>query len=380
MGINDFEFLNKLGEGSYSTVYKVKRKVDNQIYALKKIKFGSMSSRDKQNALNEIRILASINHPNIVSYKEAFIDEGTSTLCLIMDFAEQGDLLQQIQNHKKNNTYFSEQEIWDILYQSTTGLKLLHDMKILHRDIKSANIFLSSESAVKLGDLNVSKIVNGLAYTQTGTPYYASPEIWKDLPYDSKSDIWSLGCVIYELAALEPPFKSADMKGLYRKVTSGKIPRLPDNYSSDLNLIIKCMLQVKPSSRPSCEQLLEMPAVSRNIHIRNDVEIIENNGMLETIRLPPSLRALKAKLPGPNYDGKKRNQSARRRDDVENYGKVGSEKNLNSVMTPSPILRASLKAKPTDRNIFKDRQALQELNPNTPKLPPMHRASSLNNR
>lgn len=100
------------------------------------------------------------------------------------------------------------------------GLKALHDMKILHRDMKvtklyiinysilqSANLFLYKDMKAKLGDLNVSKVAKkGLSYTQTGTPYYASPEVWKDMPYDSKSDIWSLGCVCYEMCALQPPF------------------------------------------------------------------------------------------------------------------------------------------------------------------------------
>ena len=99
------------------------------------------------------------------------------------------------------------------------GLKSLHDKKILHRDLKSANIFITEDGKYKLGDLNVSKVMKkGLAYTQTGTPYYASPEVWQDQPYDMKSDIWSLGCVMYELAALEPPFKAADLQSLYRKV------------------------------------------------------------------------------------------------------------------------------------------------------------------
>lgn len=177
MGISDFEFIEELGKGSYSTVYKVERKLDGQFYALKKIKFGSMTTRDKQNALNEIRILASLNHPNIVTYKEAFIDEGTSTLCLIMEYAEKGDLLQSIQNHKKNNTRFTEEEIWKITNQALKGLKALHDLNILHRDIKSANMFILGDSSVQLGDLNVSKVSYGLAHTQTGTPYYASPEI-----------------------------------------------------------------------------------------------------------------------------------------------------------------------------------------------------------
>ena len=109
--MNDFEVLEKLGEGSYSTVYKVLRKTDSNQYAAKKIKFNSLNSRDKQNALNEIRILASVAHPNIVSYKEVFIDEASSSLCLILEYASKGDLLHLINTHKKNKTNFSEAEI-----------------------------------------------------------------------------------------------------------------------------------------------------------------------------------------------------------------------------------------------------------------------------
>ena len=93
-----------------------------------------------------------------------------------------------------------------------SGLKALHDLRILHRDMKSANIFLSKEGPAKIGDMNVSKVAKkGLLYTQTGTPYYASPEVWKDKPYDSKSDIWSLGCVLYEMITLHPPLRAEDM-------------------------------------------------------------------------------------------------------------------------------------------------------------------------
>ena len=110
------------------------------------------------------------------------------------------------------------------------GLHVLHELKIMHRDLKSANAFLMKNYTVKLGDLNVSKVVKrGLSYTQTGTPYYASPEVWKDQPYDSKSDIWSLGCVLYESIALKPPFKAEDMQGLYKVVVKGIYPKLLAN-------------------------------------------------------------------------------------------------------------------------------------------------------
>lgn len=136
MSVYQFEILNKLGEGAFSSVYKVRRKSDGQIYALKKVKFAPMKNKEKENALNEVRILASIDHPNIVAYKEAFFDEGTNSLCIIMEFAEGGDLLNKIEMHRKRGTYFSEAEILSTLVQITRGLKSLHDLKILHRDIK----------------------------------------------------------------------------------------------------------------------------------------------------------------------------------------------------------------------------------------------------
>lgn len=124
----------------------------------------------------------------------------------------------------------------------------------MHRDMKSANIFLFKDMQAKLGDLNVSKIVKkGLSYTQTGTPYYASPEVWKDLPYDYKSDIWSLGCVLYEMCALVPPFRADDMQGLYKMVVKAKYPRIPDHFSQEMVTVIKFMLQIAPANRPTCD-------------------------------------------------------------------------------------------------------------------------------
>ena len=112
------------------------------------------------------------------------------------------------------------------------GLVALHNAKIVHRDIKCANIFLSKEGGVKLGDMNVSKIAKaGVMQTQTGTPYYCPPEVWKDKPYNEKCDIWSLGCVIYELTSLKPPFLAKDMQELFRKVTAGKYQAIPKHFS-----------------------------------------------------------------------------------------------------------------------------------------------------
>ena len=161
---------------------------------------GKLAKKEKENALNEIRILASIKHDNIVTLKESFFNDQEMCLCLIMDFCDAGDLLGKIDKGKKNRVMMPEDTVWSFLYQMVRGLKALHDMKIMHRDIKCANLFLTSDGIVKLGDLNVSKVVQqGLLKTQTGTPYYCSPEIWKDQPYSYNSDIWSIGCVLYEM-------------------------------------------------------------------------------------------------------------------------------------------------------------------------------------
>ena len=147
-----------------------------------------------------------------------------------------------------------EKHIWKIIIQIVKGLKSLHELKILHRDMKSANIFLYKDTTAKLGDLNVSKVAKkGLLYTQTGTPYYASPEVWKDQPYDLKSDIWSMGCVLYEMCALVPPFRADDMNGLFKRVLKGQYPAIPSHYSMDMRQLIKCLLQVSPAARPNCD-------------------------------------------------------------------------------------------------------------------------------
>ena len=164
---------------------------------------------------------------NVIQYKESFLDVNSQTLCCVMEFAEKGDILQKIEGHFKRATCFPEYEIWSALIQCLCGLKALHDLNVMHRDIKCANILISGKGECKLADFNVSKVVNhteGFLHTQTGTPYYASPEVWKDRPYDFKSDIWSLGCVLYEMAALRPPFKASDMSGLYKKVVQALYP------------------------------------------------------------------------------------------------------------------------------------------------------------
>ena len=312
--LEDFEIMSRLGEGAYSSVYKVKRTSDKKIYALKKVRMMNLSQKEKENALNEVRILASINNPNIISYKEAFIDEDSHALWIIMQYADDGDLFQKIINHQKKGSWFKEEYIWKIFIMVVRGLKALHDLEIMHRDLKSANVFLNKDNSGLLGDMNVSKVAEkGLSYTQTGTPYYASPEVWRDEAYDVKSDIWSLGCVLYEMITLKPPFRAENMQGLYKKVLRGNYPKISKQYSTDIQTVVRSLLQVSPKKRPNWSQILSNAIIKKKIKdiFQEDDGDIETetdtfkNSLLKTIYFPKNgkdILNLTDKLPKPSYD------------------------------------------------------------------------------
>ena len=310
--MNGFEILKKIGNGSFSAVYKVRRKADNNIYALKKVKLLKLREKEKLAALNEVRILASIKSPFIISYKEAFIEESDKSLCIVMEYADGGDLYQKICLYKKMNLLMEESDIWRIFIQMVKGLKILHDYKILHRDLKSANILLFNDGTAKIGDCNVSKIFcgdMGVGYTQTGTPYYASPEVWNNEPYDKKSDIWSLGIITYEMLNLNPPFKAANMEALYKKVMKGQYGKINSRYSRDIADIVNNILLVDPKERPSCDEILRNDMVKERIDFFSDREGFnddeDNNSneeatLMKSFRLTKNMRFISQQLPNPN--------------------------------------------------------------------------------
>ena len=341
--MENFEIIEKLGDGAYSVVYKVKRKQDNKIYALKKVKLKDLSDKEKQNALNEVRILASVKSNFVISYKEAFIDEDDTNLCLVMEYADKGDLYQKISQFKKIGCLIEEIDVWKIFIQMVKGLKALHDLNILHRDLKSANIFLFSDGSAKIGDLNVSKVVNkGLGYTQTGTPYYASPEVWKDQPYDVKSDIWSLGCVTFEMLALRPPFRAENMDKLYNKVIKGQYGKISERYSDDMKEIIKLLLKVNPKERPNCTQILNHDIIKKRLDFfqvqsgfDDELDTNDEGVLLKTIKVPKNIIFLTEKLPGSNYDDNNNNEHNDK--SIKNHNKEEDKKDNDINETKEEI-------------------------------------------
>ena len=311
MSLSDFEFGKKLGKGSFGSVWLVKRKEDNNIYAMKRVTISGLGKKERENALNEIRLIASLNHKNIIGYKEAFYDEKSMTLNIVMEYADDGDLSSKIKYNIKNHLVFEESTIWKILIQLLEGLKYLNTKKIMHRDLKSANLFLTKKGVLKIGDLNVSKIAKlGMAVTQIGTPFYAAPEIWQDKAYDYKCDIWSCGVIIYEIATLRTPFRGTSLNELYQNILHGSYIPISNRYSDDLHKIISYMLQVDPYRRYNIDELLNSDIIKRKI---KDYGLIDNNNnvnndqkdmLMKTIKLPRNMREINLQLPHKKYEEK----------------------------------------------------------------------------
>ena len=257
--LSDFEIIKELGKGSYATVYKVKSRLNSNIYVMKKMELNHLKPRQQQECYREVSILRKVSHQNIIKYYSSFLEK--EILYIIMEYAELGDLYSLIKHYKKHSKYFDENDLWKIASEILSGLEYLHSQKIIHRDIKCLNLFITKDRHIKIGDLGVSTITSGmdnLHYTRVGTPLYISPELVKQKPYDYKTDIWSFGCSLYHLASLEPPFSGGNLIVLGNNIVKGVPKSLPHQYSNELRAYIDKMLEKKPENRPSAKEALEL--------------------------------------------------------------------------------------------------------------------------
>ncbi|KAM3872174.1 serine/threonine-protein kinase Nek2-like [Diretmus argenteus] len=214
--VEDYEVLYTIGTGSFGKCQKIQRKSDGKILLWKEVYYGNMSERKKRRLESEVNILRELKHPNIVRYQEHIIDETNAKLYIVMEHCKGGDLSSLITRCIMERRYL-EKFILQVVVQLTLALKQCHRQRdggatVLHRDLKPANVFLDAEANVKLGDFGFARILKhdtSFAETLVGTPYYMSPERMNWMSYDVKSDIWSLGCLLYELCALLPPFIAA---------------------------------------------------------------------------------------------------------------------------------------------------------------------------
>ncbi|XP_068121148.1 serine/threonine-protein kinase Nek3-like [Hyperolius riggenbachi] len=249
-----YKILSVIGEGSFGKALLVSYQVTDQKYVMKEIRLSKTSSASR-NSRQEAVLLAKMKHPNIVKFRESFEEEGH--LYIVMEYCEAGDLMETIKHQR--GKLFSEQTVLHWFAQMCLAVQHIHQKRILHRDIKSKNIFLTQSRRIKLGDFGSARILSSpMAYacTYVGTPYYVPPEIWENLPYNNKSDIWSLGCVLYEVCTLKHPFQTGSWKNLILKICHGSYSPLPPQYSYELRGLIKQMFRKDPRQRPSVTTIL----------------------------------------------------------------------------------------------------------------------------
>ncbi|NXP23709.1 NEK1 kinase, partial [Scytalopus superciliaris] len=256
--------VRKIGEGSFGKAILVKAKENGQQYVIKEINISKMSNKEREESRREVAVLANMKHPNIVLYRESFEENGC--LYIVMDYCEGGDLFKKINAQK--GVLFSEDQILDWFVQICLALKHIHDRKILHRDIKSQNIFLTKDGTIQLGDFGIARVLNStaeLAHTCIGTPYYLSPEICQNKPYNNKSDIWALGCVLYEMCTLKHAFEAGNMKNLVLKIISEPFPPVSVHYSYDLRNLLSQLFKRNPRNRPSINSILEKSFIAKRV-------------------------------------------------------------------------------------------------------------------
>lgn len=254
--------LKKVGEGSFGKALLV-RSDDGSELICKMVDVSRASKKEQQDAVKEGRLLAKLNHPYIVRYRENFQQSGW--LCIVMDFCEGGDLTGRIKEAKKNRQPIPEGQVLRWFTQAIMALKYIHDKHILHRDLKPGNFFLSKDGVMKMGDFGIAKVLActvAVAQTQIGTPYYLSPELCQEKPYAWASDIWAMGCILYELCALKVPFDAANIPSLVQKICKGALPHLPDTtYSAFVRQLAIRLLNRDPKLRPSTDDILEAPTI-----------------------------------------------------------------------------------------------------------------------
>ena len=277
ISINGYEIIERIGVGSYGRVYKVFK--NKKYYVLKEIPLNLSSAAEKINSVqNEADILSSLNNKYVVKFYESF--KKNHNIYIIMEYCDNGDLcsfLNRIKKQRKSEEYFLEIDfVWKLFIQMSIGLYYIHSKKIIHRDIKTLNIFLTKNFDAKIGDLGVAKILENTNHAMTfiGTPYYVSPEMCRNKPYNEKSDIWALGCILYELLTFNHPFTATNQAALFIKILNNKYNPFPPGVPEDLKNMVDFILEKDYELRPSMADIITRKSFQDNaIRLKLDKDL-----------------------------------------------------------------------------------------------------------
>ncbi|XP_067949655.1 uncharacterized protein [Watersipora subatra] len=340
--MENYEVITKIGSGACGAVYLVRSHSNGRQYALKKVQLDDQKrTRTRQALLREAGILAKLKHPHIVVYHDSFFDTNTDQLHfmhIVQDYCDGGTMDDKIIEMKKKQNYFEESTIMEWFIQIAMAVQYIHSNKILHRDLKAQNVFMTKSDGVKLGDFGIAKVLDSTmdaAITCVGTPCNLSPEMCQDIPYSSKSDIWALGCLLFELCALQPAFDAKNLLSLFYKITQADYSPIPSHYSPPLSELIAAILIKDPEKRPSASAILNMPAVRGYLEV-----FIQDREYL----LKQKIITLKAKMSG----------------DSGANSPVQHRKRSSQQLGASATLRRSTPAHPTALSLQPNAQLLRK--------------------
>eukprot|EP00941_MAST-03F_sp_MAST-3F-sp1_P002275 g2275.t1 len=260
-----YEKIRTIGRGQFGEAVLCRdlksRRGDKVV--VKRVSIELMTRTERKQALAEVTLLSSLKHPNVVIYHGSFMMG--EDLHIVMEYCSFGDLGRYLQAAKNP---IPEPQVLDWFIQLSMACRYIHSRKILHRDLKSNNVFITRHNILKLGDFGIARVLSNTlehANTVVGTPYYMSPEVCENKPYSYKSDLWAVGCILYEMCTRKHAFHGSNLLGLVYQIVQGKYSPLPEGYSPGMTELVKSLLTQDPRERADYATIFAMPVMRKHI-------------------------------------------------------------------------------------------------------------------
>lgn len=265
--MDNYKEIRVIGRGNFGLAHLVRDLSSGRKVVIKKVNLVALSDKEKAEAFSEISLLSGLSHQNIVTYITSFVED--NSLHLVTSFCNGGDLAEMIKTRKLTCNLMEEEDVLDIFIQVAMAVDYCHSLRVMHRDLKTSNVFITRKNVVKLGDFGIAKMLDANTAnlrTVVGTPYYMSPEVCENKPYDFKSDVWSIGCVLYELCKLEYAFGATSLLAVVQRIVQEEPkPISPTMYSLELVKLIQWLLEKDPKDRPQIRKVFQLPFIRKRL-------------------------------------------------------------------------------------------------------------------